>query len=380
MKIKINDLISFRDVFNRMFPGAFASDIAGPCRSDIATTFYATSSGTVLVAKDSRSSLSRVIATKPCASPFACSYHWLAEIPQNEGHVDISPRGKLVEFTCHDEKQPRVLSLVARDPSTGWGSPVMGAVGSRFIWALLNAARLDATNGSIFQMQAIEIDGSRGTITTNSECETLCFSGFNFPWRHSIFLAAKDFIPYMRLDRQDPVSCGSLDQKLFVAFGPWRLRLPADAMRTGSYSDNLTKDLGRVTNHIQFDSEDLEFLLDHLEAYGNRIGRRQHVWLRLSDKVEVVVKNRDWSNPKRLILSRSHQKGKSRVIWVEPMHLRRLTDLGLTQLRVHAANQRISSATKQLLYICKTSPAERFRSFDGDAIEIDSVAGSSIPS
>lgn len=375
MKVQCKEIQAFKQVFDLMFPRAFSAKSASP-RSAISTAFYPSSDGTVLVAYDSCRSLARVVSARPCDESLACSCHWLEEFAGDEGYVDVSTRRDLVDFSRISDNQSRVLSLIAEEPSTGWASPVMGAIDGGFIDALIDSARLGVKKSGEVRWQSIALDGRRGTITTESDYEVLSHSAFKFPWQQSVNLGVTGVAPFLRIDERDQVSCGVLGREIFITAGPWRLRLPLDAMGLAINSDSVKKELGRVTNRVQMDSEDLDFLADHLQSYSEEYLAAQWVTLRLGDRVEVEIVNTGGPTSKRLTLTRSSQRGKPVAIPLKAWQLLRAASLELTRWHWHSNSRRIACADERVLYVCESIALPFDFTLPADAVEIDSVSGS----
>lgn len=378
MRVQLKDVKLFRTSFDLLFPDTCSPETARRPSSGIATTFHPTSDGTLLVAENSQRSLSRVISSQPCKESFACSHHWLDGFPEIDGHIDVSTRRNLVEFSNTNGSESRVMSLLAQSPTTNWASPVMGAVDERFVADLIAANEFFQSNGSDDLWQSIRLDGSRGTIAVASDGEIIGFHGHQFPWRQTVSIRANDVFASLGISKRDHVACGVLDRAFVVSAGPWRLRVPIKVGVPAIDIESEKKTLGRVSNRIQLDPKDLAFLLENLRPYATDYRVRQCVSLRLSDHVEVAIREGEDLPPKRLILSRSHQTGKATSIRVQSWHLRQIAKLGLTQLHWHGTSQRFSHADERLIYICESAPGIGELKLPHDAIEIDSVTGSPV--
>lgn len=361
MKILLKEVQAFKQVFDFMFPNAFSTDIAESRRPIVSTSFFPASQGTLLIAEDSHCSLTRVISSRPCTDSLACSADWLDDYFGDTGHIDVSTRRNLVEFSSTKGSESRVLSLFAQRFATSWASPLMAAVNERFLATLIELAGLSNDPGSTSLFHRIDLDGSRGAIVAQPFGEAIIYPGFKFPWAINVSVPASSIFASLGLTSSDQVTCGVLDRSFYLSAGPWRLKMPAQVNMHGFDCDAEKKGLGRASNSLALDSRDLQLLLDHLHPYTGILHPWQRVFLYLTDQVAVLVHTpipeEGYSEKKCLMLRRSTQKGKPTIIPIQSWRLRRLAERGLSRVQWHDVARKLVGINDHSTHIMDVVPA-----------------------
>jgi hypothetical protein len=253
--------------------------------------------------------------------------------------------------------------------------------------ALRDASDIAGTTASRYSVAFLQLRGHASQIASTDGRQLLAQSGFTFGWDDDVLVPACPVFGCRELHEKAPLTIGKSGEYVTLRMGPWTLHLAINKDGHFPKVDRILKGNDGGSTVLQFDPEDVRFLLGILDSLPGAADESSPVTIEADGQVIIRARGSDQPVATELLPPRSEVQGKQVTVASNRQFLAQALHLGFAQVRLSGADKLAVCRDEKRQYVWQLlgkndvlPPTEQaIRLSSADAAQVHELARVTVP-
>jgi hypothetical protein len=271
--------------------------------------------------------------------------------------LEAKADGKVTAATWEDAGVPQAKEYEAPDltklPTCPPSPASFTANDPGLLGALTEAVRTASHYPAKLNSDRLQLRGKTGVIVATDGRQLLLQSGFLFPWQEDLLVLPNPVFGCKELGQGLLVEVGRTETHVTLRVGPWCVHLRIDKDGRFPQAERVLPQPKPTWTCWQLHAEDAASLANALPRLPGKDDDCQPVTVDLNGAVTVRARSREHDDTTELVLVRSSCTGKAVRFCTDRQYLRRVAQMGLTEVHVEDFNKPVLArdSQRQLVWV-----------------------------